>query len=481
MCHNCNNTRPNFIPTQDQVDTILAARRILRRAYLEALQTLADDIRQSAPDKYRENSRDALVGAHYLTTRFSAIFRHNIGGHVLAVSADNPSQVSYARTVEDRYNSKRRARLSFARYLRKYAPGIAAHVPEYVLSIFCGAIASRLGADRGEFIKHTGRDIVDAYLNRPDGESCMAGGCGAMVESYAHNPDSVALLEFKRIDGNGDGGRALLWQAIDADGAPVMLLDRYYGDADCQAIFNNYARAHGIYRRENDSAPSGRCVSFADTRGNLSNRFTVPDFNFPEGRAPYLDSLHWGRETSRDNDSATYTLQTSATGTDYSFSDYTCDCVHCGSGTGNLPGFGGTCCDACGEILRDEDDDSICSEDGTPYCYNCYSERYTRCECCDTETPIDDSRYVESEGITVCTYCADHDYTHCDGCSELFPNDNIITTDGGNVRRDYCQDCACENTWHCETCGETFDNDSTTEQNISENTGACSCDDCHNE
>ena len=481
MCHKCQNTRPNFIPTQEQVDTILAARRILRRAYLEALQTLADDIRQAAPEKYKENPRAALVGAHYLTTRFSAIFRHNIGGHVLAISADNPSQVSYARTVEDRYNSKRRARLSFARYLRKHVPGVSANVPEYVLTIFCGAIAARLGADRGGFVKHTGRDMVEAYMNRPEGESCMAGGCGAMVESYAHNPESVALLEFKRTDGNGDGGRALLWQARSAHGTPVMLLDRYYGDADCQAIFNNYARAHGIYRRENDSAPSGRCVAFADTRGNIVGGFTVPDFHFPEGRAPYLDSLHWGRETSRDSAGATYTLQTSATGTDHIFSDYACDCVHCGRGTGNLPGFGGTCCTGCREVLRDDDDDVRVSQDDDPFCYDCYSERFTYCECCDSECPAEDSHYCDAQGITVCTDCAEHEYNICDGCSELIPNSDTITTGGGDVRRDYCQDCACDNTWHCDTCGETFDNDSTTEQNINEDSGVCSCDDCHND
>lgn len=115
-----------------------------------------------------------------------------------------------------------------------------------------------------------------------------------------------------------------------------------------------------------------------------------------------------------------------------------------------------------------------CNSDTTIYidnygyvCENCLVDNFTCCQSCHSYVP-DDDVFGDVKGLgIICRDCADyHGCKECESCGELLNNDEICTSNHGEI---YCGDCYNERYSSCEKCGEEID--------ISEEF----CDDCKEE
>lgn len=77
------------------------------------------------------------------------------------------------------------------------------------------------------------------------------------------------------------------------------------------------------------------------------------------------------------------------------------------------------------------------------YCPYCVSERWTTCDDCHEEVPLDQT-FLTVSGDRICPDCFDHDYFTCDGCGEIYHRDE----------RYYVDD-----EWLCPNCYEDSEND----------------------
>tara|TARA_R100000995_G_scaffold45089_1_gene21226 strand:+ start:1591 stop:2901 length:1311 start_codon:yes stop_codon:yes gene_type:complete len=62
-------------------------------------------------------------------------------------------------------------------------------------------------------------------------------------------------------------------------------------------------------------------------------------------------------------------------------------------------------CEECHQHHSEDSDDLRWTEDGDPYCVECFYENYTHCETCDGEIHNDYSMYHEGTGYTYCEEC----------------------------------------------------------------------------
>ena len=126
-----------------------------------------------------------------------------------------------------------------------------------------------------------------------------------------------------------------------------------------------------------------------------------------------------------------------------------------------------TNCDACGTRLSRDDDYTYYNNDGTPYCEECYHERYSYCAHCDEETHRDDLVYINDQIGDVCQWCAEQHYRECNKCGNMVERDEVqecymtIDHEGRIYTRtdNLCESCREEiNTQKCPECGDLWDN-----------------------
>lgn len=124
-------------------------------------------------------------------------------------------------------------------------------------------------------------------------------------------------------------------------------------------------------------------------------------------------------------------------------------------------------CDACGTRLKRDDDYTYYNNNGTPFCEECYHERYSYCTHCDEETYRDDLVYIDDQTGDVCRWCAEEYYRECDNCGNMIDRDEVqscymTTNHKGRIytgRDDLCESCREEiNTQECPECGDLWDN-----------------------
>ena len=114
------------------------------------------------------------------------------------------------------------------------------------------------------------------------------------------------------------------------------------------------------------------------------------------------------------------------------------------------------CCDDCGEKIA-EGDEFYETADGRIICENCYEDGYFTCEDCGDIYPIDDAVSVNNGEICVCQDCADNteNYYHCVSCDEYFTSryrSYYELANGDCV----CDSCADDNVAVCNDCEEYF-------------------------
>ncbi len=97
-------------------------------------------------------------------------------------------------------------------------------------------------------------------------------------------------------------------------------------------------------------------------------------------------------------------------------------------------------CSHCGNLIEDEDFDTV---NGEPVCQDC-AELYTVvCDCCGAT--IWESDAYGDEYTNLCSHCYNHHYTRCSNCDALLHEDDAYHLDG----YDYCHDCYDEERYKC--------------------------------
>ena len=114
------------------------------------------------------------------------------------------------------------------------------------------------------------------------------------------------------------------------------------------------------------------------------------------------------------------------------------------------------CCDDCGEKIA-EGDEFYETADGRIICERCYEDSYFTCEDCGDIFPMDDAVSINNGEMYVCQDCADvtGNYHHCVSCGEYFTpsyRGYYELANGDCV----CDRCADGNIAECNDCGEYF-------------------------
>ncbi len=116
-------------------------------------------------------------------------------------------------------------------------------------------------------------------------------------------------------------------------------------------------------------------------------------------------------------------------------------CLDCGYEHGDAESLsccvGSYHCSECEE--RVHEDDVYTDDNGNDYCSCCYHETYSRCECCESEIPVDDA-YCH-DGMNYCESCFSDHFGYCDECGETFPIDELQFSDQINYDGHYCDHC----------------------------------------
>ena len=117
------------------------------------------------------------------------------------------------------------------------------------------------------------------------------------------------------------------------------------------------------------------------------------------------------------------------------------------------------CCEDCGEYVAN--DDSLEGANGNSYCESCWNDTFTTCERCNDTIWQDDAK--EGNGSLYCESCWDEQFAECEGCGDTVRFDGCrhtcyTTSDGEH----YCESCYYERYDTCEDCGEEYSRDDLT-------------------
>lgn len=109
-------------------------------------------------------------------------------------------------------------------------------------------------------------------------------------------------------------------------------------------------------------------------------------------------------------------------------------------------------CSQCWEYVPD---DMIVIVGNTPYCYECFNEKYFVCDKCDEVFPKDEV-YLTPNEEPLCWDCFSEKYFICDECGEVFRKNKAYTAPDEAL---LCRDCFNKKYFYCEECGEIFERD----------------------
>lgn len=370
------------------------------------------------------------------------LLRCDILGHYVSFSQDNPKYISYASKPADKFDSKKRIKLAFSRYIRRRLKIGADRIPDKILADIASKIFGILSGD--EYIKIVeGSAIVDAYRDHFGGSSCMTGAnADDFLEIYRDNPDKIKLVKYTNPD--TAHARALLWHTD----AGNTVLDRIYPVDDGPHVnaLLEWAKKKGYAYR------NGQSAGIADTPLSRTGAEQVT-LAWPES-FPYMDTFVYGSEVDGD-------LVLCTASKDYQF--YVTETNGTNSrGDGETGGY--YCCQ-CEERVSEENTHN--SESGETYCYNCYCETYSACDRCGNEVVREDC-YCVCDDI-LCQSCYENNAATCRDCEESNYLDNLTGTIGGEY---VCESCRDDNGWaSCDSCGELT-------QDISETEDGDLCENC---
>ncbi len=367
----------------------------------------------------------------------------------LAMSLDVPGDVSYAYRPEDRYDSKRRRRLSLDKYLSKYHRHLCDSFSgiDYVCRSFRGAAHASVSRSRVDGMIRVvyGPELAEAYRQEWGGHSCMTGFCSdrqRYIDHYALNPDRVglALLYPDGFDAE-PVARAMVWHT---DQGITVLDRRYPNNTDWSMLIQLWAQHRGYAIRKGDALPNTShpidWLPYEDSPVEPEQVLTAT-LDFTESRdVPYQDTFCWGGVSG---DQLIH-------GTWYRSGDIRMDHGLCSTEGGPFAQSDGQLCSWC-DLFFDE---LIDGPDGEDYCEDCYSDRFSYCKCCERDRDADEFETVRTsrgEGYW-CSSCASAYATECEDCSTVWQDSDIchLSTEDGD--RSVCTSCA-DNYAVCDRCG----------------------------
>lgn len=342
-----------------------------------------------------------------------------LGDEFLAPSQEEAAKVSYASEKRFKYDSGRRVRTSFQRYVRRRLGVSEAEMPPQALD----EVAYDVVGGRPCDIKFlSGEELLTAYRLRVGSSSCMTGESAQQyVAVYARNPDKVRLAVLS------DKARALLWTTDEG----VQVLDRIYPpDGAHVAAFHRWASERGIVYRVSQAPP------YKGTEISDGGRYCVTLRH--EGLMPYMDTFHYGT-----GDESVVTCSN-----DPEFGDL---CFDSTSG-GGLRRLGRQRCISCGERVPEEDTVEI-EED--IYCQDCVWEVAFRCDRCDgLYYRAEETRIGGSDSDTYwCSCCVTRGAEQCESCGDWFDiySNELVRVDGDAL----CDSCYDERgAVTCDQCGD---------------------------
>jgi hypothetical protein len=202
----------------------------------------------------------------------------------LSVNNYEEGMVSYARTVADRFNEKRRIKTTLGKYLsRKYSVYMDLHCEKFIASIWA-ALADNYeptikilhGAALMSHYASLGRDNAS--------KSCMTGASAWKIQLLEVNSNSVGLVIMD------DELRALLWKTDDG----AIVLDRIYPNGHWKIdMMKRWAAKQGYLTRVDNGLPKGKIIQLSD---GSSRSVTLKNFC---DVYPYLDTFCFGSYENR--------------------------------------------------------------------------------------------------------------------------------------------------------------------------------------
>jgi hypothetical protein len=316
-----------------------------------------------------------------------------IAGHFAHVSVDDPTQISYTQSAEKGARDIQ-TRTRPGKYLAKFyseslsAPEIADMAAEF------GAAHAPVSFQ----LASTPDEIIAVYANGP--HSCMKGE--SPVGVYGAGDLAIAYLGDMHAEVTA---RVLCWPA-------KLIFGRTYGD---EIRLASALEAKGYRHVTGGSAWYGARL--------VRNEIGADRFE-----CPYIDGG----------------LSVADTGEYLKFSPH-------GWPGGTQAGYVGEpemVCDSCNAELSE--DDARHSENGGPYCDDCYNERFSYCESGDHEVGADDMVSVDAgtrQEAYKCEDCAKYDGAQCEDCNSWVSADNARRI----CEETYCESCADKHS-ECDAC-----------------------------
>ena len=253
-------------------------------------------------------------------------------------------------------------------------------------------------------------------------KSCMRDMPTEVFELYARNPQ-VCRMAILTNEHDQLEARALIWQTTDG----ITLMDRVYGEDWHVQLFHAYAKAQGWHVKTHQTYDAK--TNITDPDGHRSYEWvSVQLTHTPREYFPYVDTFTYLdpddgilTNTAPDEDTRYYTLESTSGGYNehepYAFAH----------------------CDSCGDAL--DEDDTYYSPGGTPYCHECWSDRYTDCAACG-DTVSQHRAHNGPDDNSYCWTCFNDHFADCEDCDRTHDRDDLDTyTDARGNEYVLCPDC----------------------------------------
>ena len=339
------------------------------------------------------------------------IFNRNYEKHYLAISSESNARVSYASTIEHKFDSDRRIKTKLGRYITRNFEEEVNNINERALDMLVEKFLA-LAADNVDafFFIVTGQDIVDKYSERWGDTSCMTGDDACYTQLYANTPE-CSMLCFQE---GSKKGRALLWETDNG-----LFLDRIYPNSGPHVEkYEIYCARHGINMRHHNYCPNTAPDNAdalewptVETRNKQSVSIKI---KMPGEYVPYMDTVHWGEWINKaTREAIVYSDPNEHGGTpDFAFN----------STEGELTEWQYKECHECNETKFAGHTFSIApiwgGETTHHICQRCARGQYIDCHLCSAMIPNAESLYtlkVNGDKAEICPSCASK-WAHC--CSD---------------------------------------------------------------
>jgi hypothetical protein len=201
--------------------------------------------------------------------------------HLVSLSQDDHTKISYAKSKEDKFDSEKRIKTTFERYVRRQLNIESVIVGDDFLNDVGRQVRNTLTPL--EYLDSkikilTGKDIMEFYQFSSI-KSCMCWKDSFKTELYTLNPDIISLVVF-----DDSKARALLWTHSSGD----KILDRIYpNNTDAASMLKSWANRKGYVYRVSNGLVTNETVQLSNSK--------IYEFELCHNNIfPYFDTFCYG-------------------------------------------------------------------------------------------------------------------------------------------------------------------------------------------